>query len=111
MKNADVDISRNTYGECEGLITVTVKKNKKILTLINAYKEAPRANFKIDDGEFIKGTLGEFETASSEGTDDRTQRYTYLMCDANIRVGLLQDRSGCFRGGEATEGGMLRLAS
>jgi hypothetical protein len=103
LKNADVDVSRNTYGECEGLITVTVKKNKKILTLINAYKEAPRANFKVDDGEFIKGTLGEFETASSEGTDDRIQRYTYLMCDANIRVGLLQDRSGCFRGGEATD--------
>ena len=57
--------------ECEGLITVTVKKNNKILTLINAYKEALRANFKIDDGEFIKGALGEFETASSEGTDDR----------------------------------------
>ena len=49
--------------ECEGLITVTVKKKNKILTLINAYKEALRANFKIDDGEF--------ETASSEGTDDR----------------------------------------
>lgn len=107
LKNGKVTVSRNTHGACEGLITVTLKKENKILTLMNAYRELPRRNFVIDDKKFVEGVLGAFEAASALGCDDRIQRYTYLMCDANIRVGMLQDRGGCHRGGETTDSGPL----
>ena len=107
VKNGNVKVTRPTYGDCEGLVIVTLRKENKIVTLINAYRELKRDEFVIDDEAFIKGVLGELEAARDAPSNEKIEKFTYLLCDANIRVGTLRDGDGDYRGGESTNSGPL----
>ena len=76
---------------------VTLRKENKIVTLINAYRELKRDEFVIDDEAFIKGVLGELEAARDAPSNEKIEKFTYLLCDANIRVGTLRDGDGDYR--------------
>ena len=98
LARAKVTVERPTYGDCEGFISIVIKKSGVApLRLVCAYNERARENFKIDEREFVSRVL---ESADHEDA--------VLMIDANIRVGCLQETTAEIRrAGEAINSGPI----
>jgi len=95
VARAKVVVETPTFGDCEGLISVTIKR-EATLRLVCAYTEPQRKNFKIDVEVFVSGTV------------DLCDENTILMWDSNIRVGTIQETTAAFlRHGEATNSGRI----
>ena len=73
-----VTVEKPTFGKCEGLISVTIKRDTT-LRLVCAYTEPERKRFRVDAKAFVSGVVG------------LCDEHTILMWDANARVGILQD--------------------
>ena len=90
-------------GGCEGLIILTISKENKIITLINAYTEQDRDKFKVNKSQFTSKVMDEFRRRrQNDETPPGVQRYTYVMWDANVRCGTLQEPNSSWRDGEST---------
>ena len=92
LRNAKCDVTRPTYGGCEGLIVVKIKTGDNVVSLINAYTEHDRPGFGVNQKAFVTGVMKEFSRAKQKDNARRGPRkHVYIFSDLNIRVGELQE--------------------
>ena len=112
IEGAKVKVDReSTFGDCEGYISISIAKKNQDLTIINGYHEwdRPASNFKVDHKAYLTGLLDKFGDASRRPVRKNVKKYTYLCCDANVRLGQEQENVSCEsdRRGELTLKGTL----
>ena len=98
IEGAKVKVDReSTFGDCEGYISISIAKKNQDLTIINGYHEwdRPASNFKVDHRAYLTGLLDKFGDASRRPVRKNVKKYTYLCCDANVRLGQEQENLSC----------------